>query len=108
KDVQLEAEKQVVLTLAPSKPTTGRLVDQSGRPVADAEIRLYARSRSNRLSGDSRIDGERGRVLARTAADGRFRIDTLADDWKYCLLFSWDGRRMLHSDVVAGQTDLTV
>lgn len=108
KDVRLAAERPVVLALTPAKPTTGRLVDQAGRPVAGAEIRLYARSRSDRFTGDSRIDGEHGPVLAWTGADGRFRIDSLADDWTYCLMFSWDGRRFLHTDVVAGQTDLTV
>lgn len=101
--VQLRPGEPTELTLAVAKPTTGTVVDQNGQPLANAEIRQYARYSSGPYSGGSYVDGERGRVLAHTNDSGRFVLDTLADDWQYCLLVSGGGHRFLQMDVVAGQ-----
>jgi 5-hydroxyisourate hydrolase-like protein (transthyretin family) len=78
----------VVAKLGPGGSAKGRLLDEAGRPIAGAAVRLYFRERA---AEEVHAHVHRAR-LVETAADGTFRIDDLVTGVKFALAFA-RGRR---------------
>ncbi len=96
----------IALTISPkeSVPIGGRVVDPAGRPIADAEVRLWRRVRDPQgvvAISDPAAAGE-GSFLTHTDADGRFRTrGRLPSRADYAAEATAPGRLAARSPVIA-------
>ncbi|MBL8693698.1 MAG: carboxypeptidase regulatory-like domain-containing protein [Planctomycetes bacterium] len=92
------------LVLKDGREVTGRVVDRSGRPVADADV-TYRRG----VVRDFVLDDVFGDNRMRSGADGKFRITGLDDRPLSVTARSADGRMVGRKrNVTPGTTDLDV
>jgi len=87
----VEGVMRVDFALTPARSARGRLVDEGGRPVADAYVAAVA---SEFGPGGQRTDWR----AARSDAEGRFRIEDLARDLGHALLVTKAGFATLALD----------
>jgi beta-lactamase regulating signal transducer with metallopeptidase domain len=94
--------------LAPARATTGRAVDaQTGEPLAGVELRLVARRGGS--MGNMQWGSGNGPVLATSGNDGRFSIDTFADDAAYIVVaFAADTTHAGFFRMLPGETGRTL
>jgi len=94
----LVAEPEPVATKADGRATiAGRVVDDTGRPVAGAEV-AARESRFGVFAGRHRLDDG---IRTKTGPDGRFELRSQAGD--YTLAVGASGFAPLRSDVVVGE-----
>ncbi len=104
--IELKPDEVVVKTLKSARVTTGVVLDRASRkPLAGALIRMLGRvGPGNHIVSLSAEDSE---ILARTDAQGRFRLTQLHDDWLYTLMVEAPNyARDSLKDVEAGQQDI--
>lgn len=105
-DVSFDPDQTLTWSLTPVPPTTGQLLSATGAPVAGAVIKLFAVVNGPQTT---EFPAWYGRDLAKTGADGRFRIESLRRGVEYVFLVQTpaDGWHLVR-DVRAGQADATV
>ena len=86
------AEGELDFALAPGDAIVGRVVDESGSPVAGALVAAIA----TRNVGDGQ---EFSSGAVETGADGRFRLGNLRRDWAHALVLQAAGRGRRTVDV---------
>jgi uncharacterized GH25 family protein len=74
----------VVVKLGPGGTVTGRLVDETGAPIAGATVRLYHRERT---AEEIHANAHRARSIETDAA-GKFQIDDVVPGIDFSLLFT--------------------
>jgi hypothetical protein len=93
---QGSSEPVITIRLGKTSRLSGRIVDESGGPVADREVEIWSRGDGNRLSPD-RIELAGGPL--RTAADGSFRTpDNLLVGSAYRVVVRGPGQEPILSD----------
>jgi hypothetical protein len=94
--------------LAPARATTGRIVDaQTGETLGGAELRLLARRGGS--VGNMTWGTSNGPVLATSGDNGRFSIDTFANDAAYIVVaFAGDSAHAGFFRMLPGETDRTL
>lgn len=112
KSISFEPARTVDWEIPRAKLTTGQVVsDVTGAPVADAELLLIETLSwpapghpSGWSGGDPRASYATNPVMARTNAEGRYLLNTLADGVQYRLYVrSKTHRPLVLDDVVAGE-----
>ncbi len=92
------ADKPATLTLKPARPTGGLVVDEKGKPVADAQILLVRDAIESYYP--------KMRPLTKTNADGKFVLDQLGEMQSSVVRVDIDGKpRLLLTNVIAGRLD---
>ncbi|WP_339744613.1 carboxypeptidase-like regulatory domain-containing protein [uncultured Rubinisphaera sp.] len=85
-----------------AKPTTGKVVDADGNPVAGAKLRHL-------LVADESEDPTHDAILTTTAEDGTFLLDQLAEDAIYFgIVESPDMQRTLFNELKEDQKDVEI
>jgi beta-lactamase regulating signal transducer with metallopeptidase domain/protocatechuate 3,4-dioxygenase beta subunit len=84
RDIELKPGEVFVWELADGKPTTGIVVSrETGEPVADAEIRLCRKDKSDHRWS---FGSNSGIVLAKTDNQGQFVLGSLSNEWEYTFI----------------------
>jgi len=109
RDFRLKPDQVTEWKLAAAKPVTGRVLSEgSGKPVADAKVKLMVWTDGKR-DGSCHPLNPRARVLATTDAEGRFAVTQLRDDCDYALFVGAETHGACFLEGVrAGQTGLDV
>jgi beta-lactamase regulating signal transducer with metallopeptidase domain len=107
RDIQLMPDEVFVWELSDAEPTTGTVVSrESGEPIADAEVRLGRKDKSDHrwsFGGSSRI------VLAKTNNQGQFVLGSLNEIWEYTFIVDAEGyNRTMLKGVKMGDEGLKV
>ena len=106
KHVTLQANKPYIWTLKKASPTTGRVVDDNGNPLAGVEIYLK-RHQSEKLGSMSWPST--GPLVATSDANGHFSIDTLESSGTYTVQAQTPDRSHIgFNTLTAGETDRTL
>jgi hypothetical protein len=108
KKVTLSETAITEFKLTPSKPATGTVLDQSTElPLAGATIAMVERKGFETETHPPASDWDKPPVLARTADDGTFSLQTLRADCEYAMWVSAPGHGSeLFLNVRAGQEGL--
>ena len=76
-DVTAKPGETTTLTLRPAQPTRFRLVTRDGKPVTDAMIRYFVRSKADAGAGPYPMDGLHGSIWATPDVQGNVVLDML-------------------------------
>ncbi len=99
-------DASATLTITRTRPVRGLVRFADGQPVVGAEVREFY-SVAQQMSWS--YTATQGNVLATTDADGRFVLDQLYNNRRYCLLVvAKDHRRQLIDDVSVNSPELHV
>jgi len=107
----LPEQEVTTIVMKPARPLTGTVVDEEGKPAAGVEICAADEhvniETSDGSHGYGNSFGFPGQRWETTDADGRFRIDQIADGARLDIVLQKDGvPRALIADVTAGQKDV--
>ena len=107
----IQSGTPIVLKLTKARPTTGRVVDSAGAPVAGAKLRAKFELNQESSNRHFRNEGEGfyGEVMATTDAEGRFTLDSLSEGSRYLFIIEGpDESRLLYRDFQVGQKDVGI
>lgn len=104
----LKAEGESTITLRASQKTTGRILDEAGKPVAGATLYMKhlidAEGRSRDLGFGTSKNAYWGKSITTTDNQGRFVLTELVTGAQYLFIIAAkDGRRAIVHDIQAGQ-----
>ncbi|QDU52924.1 M56 family metallopeptidase [Gimesia panareensis] len=106
KQLPVKADGTSTITLKASQRTTGRILDEAGKPVAGVTLYLkhqFGGQSSNAFTGSGRGTFW-GKPLTKTDQDGRYELTELTSGADYLFVIEApDGRRAVLRDIQAGQ-----
>ncbi|QDV20870.1 Regulatory protein BlaR1 [Gimesia panareensis] len=106
KKLPVKADGTSTITLKASQRTTGRILDEAGKPVAGITLYLkhqFGGQQSNSFTGSGRGTFW-GKPFSKTDQDGRYELTELTTGADYLFVIAApDGRRAVLRDIQAGQ-----
>ncbi|QDT23790.1 M56 family metallopeptidase [Gimesia chilikensis] len=106
KQLPVKADGTSTITLKASQKTTGRILDEAGKPVAGVTLylkRQFGGQRPNTFTRSGR-GNYWGTPLTKTDQEGRYELTEMTTDAEYLFVFEApDGRRAIVQNLQAGR-----